>query len=61
MGSYISMTTVEQQYHSESAEYTVLLRTIVIFKCFHDGAPPIFSPLLIVFSGLVPARYIGIV
>ena len=29
------------------------------FKCFLAGAPPIFSPLLILCSGLVPARYIG--
>ena len=29
------------------------------FKCYLDGPPLIFSPLLILCSGLVPARYIG--
>ena len=29
------------------------------FKCYLAGAPPIVSPLLILCSGLAPARYIG--
>ena len=29
------------------------------FKCYLAGAPPIFSPLLLLCSGLASARYIG--